>query len=88
VLLSSLEERLVRIARHAQFGAAEMGEVLLGIEAHMHRGEMNVAPGRAELDARQRRRPVPLMAMSVSMAATHSSLARERSRIERARNAK
>ena len=45
MLLSSLEERLVLIARHAQFGAAEMGEVLLGIEAHMHRGEMNVAPG-------------------------------------------
>ena len=40
-----LEERLVRIARQAQFAAAEMGEGQLGIKAHMHRSEMDVAPG-------------------------------------------
>src|ERR1700722_5035138 len=43
--LSLSEEGLMGVARHAQFGAAKMGEVLLGVEAHMHRGKMYVAPG-------------------------------------------
>jgi len=32
------------VSRQAEFGAAKMGKILLWIEAHMHRGKMDVAP--------------------------------------------
>ena len=35
----------MRIARQAEFAAAEVTEILFGIERNVHRGEMNVMPG-------------------------------------------
>ena len=37
-------ERHMRIAREAELAAAEMGEILFGIERYVHRGEMDVTP--------------------------------------------
>ena len=34
----------MRVPRQPEFGAAEVGEVLLGVERHMRGGEVNVAP--------------------------------------------
>ena len=78
------EIRVIRIAAEAEFDAAEIGVVHLGVEADMHRHEMDVAPG-ALHRVRCAKEAVPLSATSVSIAATVSSEARAKSRTERAR---
>jgi hypothetical protein len=44
IAFAFLVEGLVRVTRYAQLAAAEMTKIQFGIEAHMHRREMNVAP--------------------------------------------